>query len=110
MPDSALRLLPRLARAVRRRLGGQDRADREAASAQRSAARGAAREADTADRAQREHDRTVADLRAQARHADEQLALYRRRTYLGRGEPRRLAELERIADGAADRLRRAEDG
>jgi hypothetical protein len=27
--------------------------------------------------------------------------------YLGRGEPRRLAELERIAAGARDRLSRA---
>ena len=109
MPDSATRLLPRIAQAVRRRLGGRGRAEREAASAQRAAARGVAREADTADRARRQHERTVADLRAEARHADEQLALYRRRTYLGRGEPRRLAELERVAQGAADRLRRAED-
>jgi hypothetical protein len=108
VPDSDPRLLARLARAVRRRLGAGGHAAREAASERRTAARGAAREADTADRAQREHERTVADLRAQARHADEQLALYRRRTYLGRGEPRRLAELERIAHGAAERLRRAE--
>jgi hypothetical protein len=49
------------------------------------------------------------ELRALARHADQRLALYRRRVYLGRGEPRRLAELERIAEGAAQRLRRAQD-
>jgi hypothetical protein len=48
------------------------------------------------------------ELRALARHADQRLALYRRRLYLGRGEPRRLAELERIAEGAAQRLRRAQ--
>jgi len=47
------------------------------------------------------------DLRAAAAHADDRLALYRRRMYLGRGEPSRLAELERIAAGAAQRVRRA---
>jgi hypothetical protein len=46
-------------------------------------------------------------LRAVAEHAALRVALYRRRTNLGRGEPRRLAELERIAKDAADRLRRA---
>jgi hypothetical protein len=50
---------------------------------------------------------SVAELEALARHSAERLALYRRRMYLGRGDPRRLAELERIAKGAADRLRRA---
>jgi hypothetical protein len=50
---------------------------------------------------------SLAELRAVAEHAALRVALYRRRTYLGRGEPRRLAELERIAKGAADRLRRA---
>jgi hypothetical protein len=50
---------------------------------------------------------SVAELRALAEHASQRLALYRRKMYLGRGEPRRLAELERIAKGAADRLRRA---
>jgi hypothetical protein len=49
----------------------------------------------------------LVELEAIARHADQQLALYRRRIYLGRGEPRRLAELERIADGAGKRARRA---
>ena len=45
---------------------------------------------------------SLAELRAVAEHAALRVALYRRRTYLGRGAPRRLAELERIAKGAAD--------
>jgi hypothetical protein len=49
-----------------------------------------------------------AELRAVAEHAALRVALYRRSTYLGRGEPRRLAELDRIAKSAADRLRRAQ--
>jgi hypothetical protein len=51
---------------------------------------------------------SVAELRALSEHAARQLALYRRRVYLGRGDQQRLAELERIATGAADRLRRAQ--
>ncbi len=47
------------------------------------------------------------ELMMQARYARERLALYRRRVYLGRGDPRHLAELERQSDGAAARLRRA---
>jgi hypothetical protein len=54
-----------------------------------------------------DHEPSAAELRALADHATQRLALYRRRVYLGRGEQRRLAELERIAKGAADRLRRA---
>jgi hypothetical protein len=50
---------------------------------------------------------TLAELRALAEHASQRVALYRRKMYLGRGDARRLAELERIAAGAADRLRRA---
>jgi len=50
---------------------------------------------------------TLAELQALADHASQRLALYRRKIYLGRGDARRLAELERIAAGAADRLRRA---
>jgi hypothetical protein len=38
------------------------------------------------------------------------VALYRRRIYAGGGDARRLAELERISSGAADRLRRATKG
>jgi hypothetical protein len=52
---------------------------------------------------------SVEELRALADHAEQRLALYRRRTYVGRGDPQRLAELERIAEGAGARLRRALD-
>jgi hypothetical protein len=52
---------------------------------------------------------SVIELRAFSEHAKLRVALYRRRTYVGRGDPARLAELERIAQGAADRLRRALD-
>jgi hypothetical protein len=54
------------------------------------------------------HEPSLAELRAAAAHAEDRLALYRRRVYLGRGEPARLAELERISAGAAERLRRAQ--
>jgi hypothetical protein len=47
------------------------------------------------------------ELRALADHAEQRLALYRRKMYLGRGEPRRFAELERVAHGAQGRLARA---
>ncbi len=50
---------------------------------------------------------SVAELEAEARHAEERVALYRRKLYSGRGTQQRLAELERIAAGAADRLARA---
>jgi hypothetical protein len=50
---------------------------------------------------------SIAELAALAEHAAQRLALYRRRTYLGQGDPKRLAELERVAQGAAERLRRA---
>jgi hypothetical protein len=49
----------------------------------------------------------ISELRALSTHAAERLALYRRRIYLGRGDLTRLAELERIAAGARDRLARA---
>ena len=49
------------------------------------------------------------EFEAVAKHAEQQLALYRRRMYLGRGDPRRLAELQREAEGAAGRLKRARD-
>jgi hypothetical protein len=51
---------------------------------------------------------SVSELRALSDHAAQRVALYRRRTYIGQGDAQRLAELERIAAGAADRLRRAE--
>jgi maleate cis-trans isomerase len=50
---------------------------------------------------------TIAELKALADHARERVALYRRRVYLGRGTQERLAELERVAHGAAERLARA---
>jgi hypothetical protein len=50
---------------------------------------------------------SVAELRALSLHADRRLALQRRRVYAGQGDLRRVAELEREALGAAERLRRA---
>lgn len=49
----------------------------------------------------------IAELQAEADHARDRLALYRRKLYAGRGDMRRLAELEREAAGAAGRLARA---
>ena len=51
---------------------------------------------------------SVSDLRAQSEHAALRLALYRRRVYVGHADAARLREYERIAQGAAERLRRAE--
>ena len=51
---------------------------------------------------------SLAELRALAGHAEQRLALYRRRIYLGRGDPRRLAELERELVGARGRLTSAQ--
>lgn len=48
------------------------------------------------------------ELRALAVHAEGRAALYRRKVLLGRGEPRRLAELERIAAGATKRAKGAD--
>jgi hypothetical protein len=53
---------------------------------------------------------SLEELRAEAKHAAQRLALYRRKVLLGQGEPRRLAELERISTGAAARLKRAQAG
>jgi hypothetical protein len=50
---------------------------------------------------------SIPELRALSQHADRRLALQRRLLYVGRGDPLRVAELERIAIGAADRLRSA---
>jgi hypothetical protein len=50
----------------------------------------------------------IADLRAESEHAALRLALYRRRMYVGRADGSRLAEYERVASGAADRLHRAQ--
>jgi hypothetical protein len=50
---------------------------------------------------------SLAELKALSVHASHRVAVYRRRTYVGQGDPKRLAELERIAHGAAERLRAA---
>jgi hypothetical protein len=47
--------------------------------------------------------RSADELRAVAAHAEGRAALYRRKVLLGRGELRRLAELERIAAAATRR-------
>jgi hypothetical protein len=52
---------------------------------------------------------TLAELIAEAHHAAQRVALQRQKLYSGRGDPRRLAELERVADGATERLRRREE-
>lgn len=52
---------------------------------------------------------SLTELEALASHASQRAALYRRRVLLGRGEPRRLAELERVHEGAVGRLRRARE-
>jgi hypothetical protein len=54
-----------------------------------------------------DHDTNQAqqELETLARRARERLALYRRRIYLGRGEERRKAELERELQGAESRRR-----
>lgn len=52
----------------------------------------------------------LAELRAEASYTAERLALYRRRMLTGKGEPRVLAERERAAAGAAERLKRAQAG
>ena len=53
---------------------------------------------------------SLEELRAEAEYAAQRLALYRRKVLLGRGDTRRLDELERISTGAADRLKRAQAG
>ena len=50
---------------------------------------------------------SLGELRALSDHAAERVILYRRRVYLGSGDPKQLAELERVAKGANDRLHRA---
>jgi len=52
---------------------------------------------------------SLAELKALSQHAAQRLALYRRAVYVGRGDLGRLAELERVAEGAAGRLRRARE-
>jgi hypothetical protein len=50
---------------------------------------------------------SIEDLEAEAVHARGRLALYKRRVYLGRGDCRRLAELQRELAGSEARLRGA---
>lgn len=50
---------------------------------------------------------SIAELQAEADHARDKVALYRRKLYAGGGDVRRMAELEREASGAAGRLQRA---
>ena len=52
---------------------------------------------------------SLAELAAEAKHAEERLALDRRKMLLGRGDARRLAERQRVAEGARDRLRREQE-
>ena len=51
---------------------------------------------------------SLEELRAEAAHASQRLALYRRKILLGRGDQRVLASRQRTADGATARLRHAE--
>ena len=50
---------------------------------------------------------SLAELRAEAAHASQRLALYRRKILLGRGDDRVLASRQRVSDGATERLHRA---
>jgi hypothetical protein len=47
---------------------------------------------------------SVLELTAEADHTARRVALYQQKLYAGRGETRRLAELQREAAGAAERL------
>lgn len=51
--------------------------------------------------------RSAGDLAAEARHAAHRLALYQQRVYAGRADGRRLGELQRAAEGAAERAAHA---
>jgi hypothetical protein len=44
------------------------------------------------------------ELTAEASHTASRVALYQQKLYAGRGDQRRLAELQREAAGAAERL------
>jgi hypothetical protein len=47
---------------------------------------------------------SLAELTAEADHTANRVALYQQKLYAGRGDVRRLAELQREAAGAAERL------
>jgi hypothetical protein len=59
----------------------------------------------TQDRGTVGREPSLAELDNDARYTAGRVALYRRKVYAGLGQPRRLAELERVAAGAAARLR-----
>src|SRR4051812_11163010 len=122
-PDapSQMRVLPQLPLSVgRRRPGRRSRRARRFATGRgrwlAPASRGSARSPDrppsggvrrrTARLMAREP--SLEELRAEAVHASQRLALYRRNILLGRGDDRVLASRQRISDGARDRLRRAQ--
>jgi hypothetical protein len=46
----------------------------------------------------------MVELSAEVRHTADRVALYQQKLYAGRGDARRLAELQREAAGAAERL------
>jgi hypothetical protein len=47
---------------------------------------------------------SIVELTAEAQHTADRVVLYEQKLYAGRGEARRLAELQREAAGAAERL------
>jgi hypothetical protein len=47
---------------------------------------------------------SIIELTAEARHTADRVKLYQQKLYAGRGDARRLAELQREAAGAAERL------
>jgi hypothetical protein len=47
---------------------------------------------------------SIVELTAEAGHTASRVALYEQKVYAGRGDARRLAELQREAAGAAERL------
>jgi hypothetical protein len=74
---------------------------------ERAAAAADARESKERTKRRAADDVAITELDAEATHARQRLALYRRKIYLGRGESSTLAELERVSDGADKRARRA---
>jgi hypothetical protein len=120
--DDHLRLLRRVAKSWRGRththraaehatgsLGASRQADAERSSALAEARLATAERKRTTERTGETAAPTpkISELEAVSKHADQRAALERRRANLGRGNPTKLAELERIAAGAANRLRAA---
>ncbi|MEA2170907.1 MAG: hypothetical protein QOF76_4207 [Solirubrobacteraceae bacterium] len=50
---------------------------------------------------------SIAELEGLVSYAERRVALYRRRVYAGSGDLSRLAQLERVLEGANKRLKRA---